>query len=166
MERLRKALAVTRGEIEALQRQMVEDGGEAEADIFDAHLLILDDVTLLKQVEKRVRVEWLSVDYAYYQLMLKNINALRRMSDPYLRERFLDIKDVTHRVMRHLRGEMLEAPMFDHPVIVVAKDLTPSDTVQLDRSRVLAFAVETGSAVSHAAIIARSMNVPAVVRLA
>jgi len=166
MERLRKALAVTRGEIEALQRQMVVDGGEAEADIFDAHLLILDDVTLLKQVEKRVRVEWLSVDYAYYQLMLKNINALRRMSDPYLRERFLDIKDVTHRVMRHLRGEMLEAPMFDHPVIVVAKDLTPSDTVQLDRSRVLAFAVETGSAVSHAAIIARSMNVPAVVRLA
>jgi phosphotransferase system enzyme I (PtsI) len=119
----------------------------------------------LAQVEKRVRVEWLNVDYAYYQLMLKNINALRRMSDPYLRERFLDIKDVTQRVMRHLRGEMLETPMFDHPVIVVARDLTPSDTVQLDRSRVLGFAVETGSAVSHAAIIARSMDVPAVVRL-
>lgn len=166
MERLRKALAVTREEIEALRQQMIEGGGEAEADIFDAHLLILDDVTLLTQVEKRVRTEWLSVDYAYYQLMLKNINALRRMSDPYLRERFLDIKDVTHRVMRHLRGEMLETPMFDHPVIVVAKDLTPSDTVQLDRSRVLGFAVETGSAVSHAAIIARSMNVPALVRVA
>jgi phosphoenolpyruvate-protein phosphotransferase (PTS system enzyme I) len=166
MERLRKALAVTRGEIEELQRQMIEDGGGAEADIFDAHLLILDDESLLKQVERRVRAEWLSVDYAYYQLMLKNINALRRMSDPYLRERFLDIKDVTQRVMRHLRGEMLETPMFEHPVIVVAKDLTPSDTVQLDRSRVLGFAVETGSAVSHAAIIARSMDVPAVVRLA
>lgn len=165
MERLARALAVTRSEIEELQRQMIENGGGAEADIFDAHLLILDDVTLLAQVEKRVRVEWLNVDYAYYQLMLKNINALRRMSDPYLRERFLDIKDVTQRVMRHLRGEMLETPMFDHPVIVVARDLTPSDTVQLDRSRVLGFAVETGSAVSHAAIIARSMNVPAVVRL-
>ncbi len=165
MERLARALAVTRSEIEELQRQMIENGGGAEADIFDAHLLILDDVTLLAQVEKRVRVEWLNVDYAYYQLMLKNINALRRMSDPYLRERFLDIKDVTQRVMRHLRGEMLETPMFDHPVIVVARDLTPSDTVQLDRSRVLGFAVETGSAVSHAAIIARSMDVPAVVRL-
>ena len=165
MERLGRALAVTRSEIEELQKQMIEDGGGAEADIFDAHLLILEDSTLLAQVEKRVRVEWLSVDYAYYQLMLKNINALRRMSDPYLRERFLDIKDVTQRVMRHLRGEMLETPMFEHPVIVVAKDLTPSDTVQLDRSRVLGFAVETGSAVSHAAIIARSMNVPAVVRL-
>lgn len=166
MERLAKALAVTRLEIEELQRQMIDNGGGAEADIFDAHLLILNDVTLLAQVEKRVRVEWLNVDYAYYQLMLKNINALRRMSDPYLRERFLDIKDVTQRVMRHLRGEMLETPMFDHPVIVVARDLTPSDTVQLDRSMVLGFAVETGSAVSHAAIIARSMDVPAVVRLA
>jgi phosphotransferase system enzyme I (PtsI) len=165
MRRLHRALDTTRVEIEALQRQMIEDGGGEEADIFDAHLLILDDVSLLKQVERRVRVEWLNVDYAYYQLMLKHINALRGKSDPYLRERFLDIKDVTHRVMRHLRGEMLETPMFDHPVIVVARDLTPSDTVQLDRSMVLGFAVETGSAVSHAAIIARSMGVPAVVRL-
>jgi len=165
MRRLHRALDTTRVEIEALQRQMIEDGGGAEADIFDAHLLILDDESLLKQVERRVRVEWLNVDYAYYQLMLKHINALRGKSDPYLRERFLDIKDVTHRVMRHLRGEMLETPMFDHPVIVVARDLTPSDTVQLDRSMVLGFAVETGSAVSHAAIIARSMGVPAVVRL-
>jgi phosphotransferase system enzyme I (PtsI) len=166
MERLRRALDATRVEISALQQQMIDDGGAAEADIFDAHLLILDDGSLLKEVEKRVRVEWLNVDYAYYHLMLKHINALRRMSDPYLRERFLDIKDVTQRVMRHLRGELLETPMFDHPVIVVARDLTPSDTVQLDRSRVLGFAVETGSAVSHAAIIARSMGVPAVVRLA
>ncbi len=166
MIRLRRALDATRGEIQALQKQMIDDGGVAEADIFEAHLLILEDESLLKQVEKRVRVEWLNVDYAYYQLMLKNINALRRMSDPYLRERFLDIKDVTQRVMRHLRGELLETPMFDHPVIVVARDLTPSDTVQLDRAMVLGFAVETGSAVSHAAIIARSMNVPAVVRLA
>ncbi len=165
MVRLRKALDTTRVEIEALQRQMIEDGGGEEADIFDAHLLILDDESLLKQVERRVRVEWLNVDFAYYQLMLKHINALRGKSDPYLRERFLDIKDVTHRVMRHLRGEMLETPMFDHPVIVVARDLTPSDTVQLDRSMVLGFAVETGSTVSHAAIIARSMDVPAVVRL-
>lgn len=166
LARLRRALDTTREEILALQRQMIEDGGVAEADIFEAHLLILEDESLLKQVEKRVRVEWLNVDYAYYQLMLKNINALRRMSDPYLRERFLDIKDVTQRVMRHLRGELLEAPMFDHPVIVVARDLTPSDTVQIDRAKVLGFAVETGSAVSHAAIIARSMDVPAVVRLA
>lgn len=165
MLRLRRALDTTLVEIEALQRQMIEDGGGEEADIFDAHLLILDDSSLLKQVERRVRVEWLNVDYAYYQLMLKHINALRGKSDPYLRERFLDIKDVTQRVMRHLRGEMLETPMFEHPVIVVARDLTPSDTVQLDRSMVLGFAVETGSAVSHAAIIARSMNVPAVVRL-
>jgi phosphotransferase system enzyme I (PtsI) len=90
---------------------------------------------------------------------------LRGLQDAYLRERFLDIKDVTQRVMRHLRGELLETPMFDEPVIIVAHDLTPSDTVQLDRSKVLGFALETGSAVSHAAIIAKSLAIPAVVKL-
>ncbi|MFM7604212.1 MAG: phosphoenolpyruvate--protein phosphotransferase, partial [Prosthecobacter sp.] len=105
------------------------------------------------------------VDHAYYRLMTKHMEKLRGLQDAYLRERFLDIKDVTQRVMRHLRGELLETPMFDEPVIIVAHDLTPSDTVQLDRSKVLGFALETGSAVSHAAIIAKSLAIPAVVKL-
>lgn len=166
LNRLNQAIVVTRHEIEALKKMVIEEGGEAEADIFDAHLLILEDQTLLGEVAHRVRETLTTVDRVYYHLMLRHINALRGMADPYLRERFLDIKDVTQRVMRHLRGELLETPMFDHPVIVVAHDLTPSDTVQLNRSLVLGFAMETGSAVSHAAIIACSMNVPAVARLA
>jgi phosphotransferase system enzyme I (PtsI) len=166
MRRLAAALEVTGGEIKDLQRRMIEAGAGSEADIFDAHLLILTDKSILDEVTAIVRDQLVMVDHAYYQVMLRHIDALRRVSDPYLRERFLDIKDVTQRVMRHLRGDMLATPMFDHPVIIVARDLTPSDTVQLDRSKVIGFAVETGSAVSHAAIIARSMGVPAVVRLA
>lgn len=165
MDRLHAALAVTRQEIEELQRVMDGEQGSAESEIFETHLLILQDSTILKQTEKTVREQLVSVDWAYYKLMCKHMDALRGLADAYLRERFLDIKDVTQRVMRHLRGELLEHPMFDEPVIVVAHDLTPSATVQLDRSKVLGFAVETGSAVSHAAIIARSLAIPAVVKL-
>ena len=165
MTRLHAALAVTRQEIEELQRVMDGEQGSAESEIFETHLLILQDATILKQTEKTVREKRVCVDSAYYKLMCKHMDALRGLSDAYLRERFLDIKDVTQRVMRHLRGELMQHPMFDEPVIVVAHDLTPSDTVQLDRSTVLGFAVETGSAVSHAAIIARSLALPAVVKL-
>ena len=165
LARWHKALEVTREEIEALQKVMAEEQGSSEADIFEAHLLILHDNTILKQVEKTVREKLICVDAVYYRLMCKHMDALRGLADSYLRERFLDIKDITHRVMRHLRGEMLQHPMFDDPVIIIAHDLTPSDTVQLDRSKVLGFALETGSANSHAAIIARSLALPAVVRL-
>lgn len=165
MARLHAALQATRVEIEELQRMMGGEQGSAESEIFETHLLILQDSTILKQTEKAVREKQVCVDWAYYKLMCQHMDALRGLADAYLRERFLDIKDVTHRVMRHLRGELLEHPMFDEPVIVVAHDLTPSDTVQIDRSKVLGFAVETGSGVSHAAIIARSLAIPAVVKL-
>jgi len=165
ISRWHAALEVTRVEIEAVQKTVAGEQGSSEADIFEAHLLILHDNSILKQVEKTVREKLVCVDAVYYRLMCKHMDALRGLADSYLRERFLDIKDVTHRVMRHLRGEMLSHPMFDDPVIIIAHDLTPSDTVQLDRSKVLGFALETGSANSHAAIIARSLALPAVVRL-
>lgn len=165
LDRWHKALDLTHQEIEALQNQVREEQGNDEADIFETHLLILQDNSILKQVEKTVREKLICVDAVYYRLMCKHMDALRGLADSYLRERFVDIKDVTQRVMRHLRGELMTHPMFDDPVIIVARDLTPSDTVQLDRSKVLGFAVETGSANSHAAIIARSLGLPAVVRL-
>ena len=165
LARWRRALEVTQTEIEALQVAMSGEEGRAEADIFEAHLLILNDNSIRKQVEKTVREQLICVDAVYYRLMCTHMDALRGLSDSYLRERFLDIKDVTHRVMRHLRGEMLDHPMFEDPVIVVAHDLTPSDTVQLDRTKVLGFAIEMGSVNSHAAIIARSLSLPAVVRM-
>jgi phosphotransferase system enzyme I (PtsI) len=165
MERLHTALDTTRREIEELQRAMGAEEGNTESEIFETHLLILLDSSILKMVEKRVRENLVCVDAVYYRLMTQHMEKLRGLQDAYLRERFLDIKDVTQRVMRHLRGELLETPMFDEPVIIVAHDLTPSDTVMLDRRKVLGFAVEAGSAVSHAAIIAKSLGIPAVVKL-
>ncbi len=167
LARFRAAIDATRREIEELKRIIEKEEGDAASngEIFETHLLILEDASLLNQVERKVRNDLMSVDAAYYALMTKHMVALRGLSDPYLRERFLDIKDVRKRMMRHLRGEQRTDTTFDQEVIIVAHDLTPSDTVQLDRSKVLGFATETGSANSHAAIIAKSLGLPAVVRL-
>jgi phosphotransferase system enzyme I (PtsI) len=165
LARFNQALDITRKELSDLQDSLRDSKGSEEADIFDAHLLILDDPSIMREVDKMVRKELICVDAVYYRLMCKHMDALRGLSDSYLRERFLDIKDITQRVMRHLRGEMLTRPMFDEPVIIVAQDLTPSDTVQMDRSKVMGFATQSGSVNSHAAIIARSLMAPAVVRL-
>jgi phosphoenolpyruvate-protein phosphotransferase (PTS system enzyme I) len=144
LQRLDEALHATRLEILELQRRMADREGESgAADIFDTHLLLLDDVSVIDHVRKTVRTKQLSVDYVYHKLMRKHIDALRGVDDPYLRERYVDLKDITQRVMRHLRGEQRADLAFDHPVIIVAHDLN-----------------------SHVAIIARSLGVPAVVRLA
>jgi phosphotransferase system enzyme I (PtsI) len=167
LARFRAAIERTRLEIEELKRAIEQEEGDAASngEIFETHLLILEDASLLNQVERTVRNDLLCVDAAYYRLMTRHMVALRGLTDPYLRERFLDIKDVRKRMMRHLRGEHRTETTFEHPVVIVAHDLTPSDTVQLDRSKVLGFAIETGSVNSHAAIIARSLAIPAVVRL-
>ena len=159
LERLDTAMEKTKAEIRALQDRT------GEVEIFETHLMILEDSTVLQHVRRTVRNKHICVDAVYFKLMRKHMEALRGVDDPYLRERFIDIKDVTQRVMRHLRGDERSELTFDHPVIIVAHDLTPSDTVQIDRDMVAGFAVETGSANSHAAIIARSLGIPAVVRL-
>ena len=165
LARLDSALSATKQEIQALQRTIEDRGDSSEAEIFETHLMILEDVSILDHVRRTVRTKLKNVDAVYYKLMCRHIDALRGVDDPYLRERYLDLKDITQRVMRHLRGDHRAELSFDKPVIIVAHDLTPSDTVQLDRSRVMGFAVETGSVNSHAAIIARSLGTPAVVRL-
>ncbi len=159
------ALAATKKEIRALQRTLEAADNGSQSEIFETHLMILEDVSVLDHVRKTVRNKRQGADAVYYKLMRRHMEALRGVDDPYLRERFIDIKDVTQRVMRHLRGEQRAELHFDQPVIIVAHDLTPSDTVQLDRSKVVGFAIETGSTNSHAAIIARSLGLPAVVRL-
>ena len=165
LARLDAAIAATKNEILDLQHSIQQRGDGSEADIFDTHLMILEDISVLDHVRKTVRNKSLGVDFVYYKLMRRHMEALRGVNDPYLRERFIDIKDITQRVMRHLRGEQRAELSFDGPVIIVAHDLTPSDTAQLDRSKVKGFAIETGSTNSHAAIIARSLGMPAVVRL-
>ncbi len=165
-DRLNEALVKTREQILKLQRAIEADDGETT--IFDAHLLILEDSTILSEVLRIVETQRKSADWAYYFVSKRYIDSLSRIDDPYLRERAVDIEDIAKRLLRNLRGGDGEdglRPQQPGTSILLAHDLTPSDTVGLDRKQIRGFATELGSSTSHTAIMARSLNIPAVVAL-
>jgi len=168
-ERLSLALAATREQILELQREIEASEGESHSAIFDAHLLILEDSAVINEVLRITDTQLISIEWAYYSVVKRYIDSLRKIADPYLRERAVDIEDVAKRVLRNLRlqaGDGGDArPLQPATRILLAHDFTPSDTVSLDRTRVLGFATEIGSPTSHTAIMARSLNIPAVVAL-
>jgi phosphoenolpyruvate-protein phosphotransferase (PTS system enzyme I) len=162
-----KALEKTRLELEDLQKRIQNKLQAHEASIFDAHLLIVDDQMLLHEVEDSIRNQLSTADCAFFKIMERYVTAISVMADIYIRERVADIKDVASRVLANLRET--RRPVLDYleeSRIIIAHDLTPSDTVLLDRQKVQAFAIESGSNTSHTAILARSMQIPAVVNIA
>ncbi len=164
IERFKKAIDKTRTDIIELQKRVQSTLEEREASIFDAHLLIVDDKMLMQEVTESIRKKAKTAEGAFSQTIQRYITAISAMQDQYLKERADDVKDVASRIVSNLRG--LERPVLDHlpgQRIVIARDLTPSDTALLDRENVQAFAIETGSRTSHTAILARSMKIPAVV---
>lgn len=165
-QRLAEAIARTRDQILDLQREIETPDGEIT--IFDAHLLILEDTTLLNDVYRIVEEQRLSIDWAYYAVSKRYIDSLSRTDDPYLRERAVDIEDIAKRLLRNLRGASDDHgihPLRSDTRILLAHDLTPSDTVGLSRGQIGGFATKLGSATSHTAIMARSLDIPAVVAL-
>ncbi len=165
--RLQAALAETRKQITAVQNRLRDELGAKESMIFDAHLLVLEDPALLEEVHRKVQDEHLTPEYAFYTASEKYAEALSAVDDSYLSERAADIRDVTQRVLGNLMGQPQQASVSDltEPCIVVANDLTPSDTAQLDPAKVLGFVTEVGSRTSHTAILARSLQIPAVLGL-
>lgn len=166
--RLKQALLKTRGEIVEMRHKIEASAGSENASIFDAHLMLLEDSTVLDEVIKLLESELRNVDRVYYDVIERYLESLRRIEDPYLRERAIDIEDVARRVLRNLGpGEDADEEMvfkgLAEEYVLVGHDLTPSDTASIDRNRVLGFATEVGSMVSHTAIMARSLNIPAVV---
>lgn len=170
-ERLNEAIIATRDQILLLQEEISSEEGENHSAIFDAHLLILEDSSILNEVLRIVETQRKSVDWAYYSVSKRYIDSLRKIADPYLRERAVDIEDVAKRLLRNLRrgaGDDSDdgmRPSQPGTSILLAHDLTPSDTVGLDRTRIRGFATELGSPTSHTAIMARSLSIPAVVAL-
>tara|TARA_R110000850_G_scaffold19988_14_gene59842 strand:- start:253 stop:2025 length:1773 start_codon:yes stop_codon:yes gene_type:complete len=166
--RLSLALVATRDQILELQSEIASEEGEDHAGIFDAHLLLLEDSTVLNEVLRISETQLYTIEYSYYTVVKRYIDSLRKISDPYLRERAVDIEDVASRVLKNLKWTESqnessgEAPSSS---VILAHDLTPSDTVGLDRTKVQGFATEVGSATSHTAIIARALSIPAVVAL-
>ncbi len=164
--RFEASLLKTRQQIQAIRNQLAVSIGEADASIFDAHILSLEDSSLIESVKEQVVSRLVNVDFAYEQVVRSYTRKMRELDDDYFRERANDFLDVSHRVLRNLQGKVqTELRNLDAPCIVLAHDLSPSDTAGLDRKLVLGIATEAGSRTSHSAIMARSLNLPAVVGL-
>jgi phosphotransferase system enzyme I (PtsI) len=167
--RFEAALLKTRQQIQIIRNQLASSIGEADASIFDAHILSLEDSTLIESVKEQVNKRLVNVDFAYEQVVRTYTRKMKELDDDYFRERAADFQDVSRRVLRNLQGEQgkIQADLhnMDTPSIVLAHDLAPSDTAGFDRKLVLAIATEVGSRTSHSAIMAKSLNLPAVVGL-
>lgn len=165
--RLEQALIQTRKQILEVQRLVNEALGAEQANIFEAHLLVLDDPTLIDEVTRRIQADKINVEFAYQCVAEKFIETLSKVDDEYLRERAKDLRDVTGRVLSNLLGRPLgnELQNLREPCIIISEDLTPSVTAVLDKKMVLGFATDVGSKTSHTAILARSLQIPAVVGL-
>lgn len=162
--RFESALIATRVELLDIQRRIVTAIGAEDASIFDAHLLVVEDRTLIDEVLRGLERERKNVEFIFQEVVRKYCDTLESIDDPYLRERVVDIEDVARRVTRHLLGKApLNPAAHSHPHIVVAHNLSPADTAQLDRSLVRGFVTEIGSKTSHTAIVARSLEIPAIV---
>jgi len=167
VHRLEQALIDTRHEILQVQRQVSEGLGAEDASIFDAHLLVLEDPTLIEEVSRIILEEKVSAEYAFQKVADKYARTLSSIDDEYLRERAADMRDVTSRLLSKLMGvdEETDLSKLKEPCIIISYDLSPSRTALLDRKMVLGFATDVGSKTSHTAIMARSLRIPAVVGL-
>jgi phosphocarrier protein FPr len=163
--RLQAALKQARAEIHTLHNQALAYTGSYEAAIFEAHLLFLDDPALVDDTLLRLKTQKINAEAAWQATIRAMMDTYRHLDDPYMQARAADVADVGQRVLRVLTGTVPPVVELTEPSILVATDLTPSDTAQLDPRMVLAICTELGSATSHSAILARAMGIPAVLGL-
>jgi len=166
IERFNKCLGKTREELLEIKSKITEEMGSEHAEIFSAHLLVIEDPILINDVITRIEKELVNVEYVFLDVMKKYIGVLSKTNDEYLRERVSDINDVGKRVLRNLLGTKKESlETLREKVIIVAYDLSPSDTAIMHRRNVTAFVTDIGGKTSHTAIMAKSLEIPAVVGL-
>lgn len=164
--RFETALIQTRAQILEMQERIAESIGAKDAGIFDAHLLVVEDRTLIDEVLRKLEADLCNVEFVFQEVATHYADTLSKIDDPYLRERALDIQDVTRRVIRNLQGKEPKSFLaLTEPHILVAHNVTPSDTATINREYVHGLATDLGSRTSHTAIMARSLGIPAVVGL-
>jgi phosphotransferase system enzyme I (PtsI) len=167
LKRLEQALVETRQQILEVQRQVTEGLGAQDATIFDAHLLVLEDPTLIEEVTRLIEKEHICAEHAFQKVAEKYAQTLSAIDDDYLRERATDMRDVTTRMLDNLIGhsDSFDLRQVKEPCIIISYDLTPSQTATINKKMVIGFATDIGSRTSHTAIMARSLRIPAVVGL-
>ena len=155
-----EALIKTRKEIIELQKRISSEMGQEEAQIFDAHLLVLEDRMLIEEVISRLKKELVNVAYIFSEVLKKYIDVFSKIEDEYLKERISDINDVGKRVLRNLLGKERKGVWdLKEPVVVVAYDLPPSETAAMHKKNVLAFAKPTSEGRPRTAIMAKSLEI-------
>jgi phosphoenolpyruvate-protein phosphotransferase (PTS system enzyme I) len=164
IKRLTDALEQAKAELQEISERAEREMGPDKAAIFQAHLLVLEDPELVETVKGKIAAEKVNAESALHETAQMFIELFEQMDNEYMKERAADIRDVTKRVLSHLLGVKFAAPSdLAEEVIIVAEDLTPSDTAQLDRRYVKGFVTDIGGRTSHSAIMARSLEIPAVV---
>ena len=162
--KFQEALEKTRSDIERIKAKAVGKLNEEDLAIFDAHIMVTQDPEFTGQMEEMVRNESINADFAAQEISTMFVSMFENMEDSYFRERAADIKDVSYRLMCHLQGLVIpDLSLIDQEVIIVANDLTPSDTAQLNKQFTKGFATQIGGRTSHSAIMARSLEIPAIV---
>ncbi|MGL5752716.1 MAG: phosphoenolpyruvate--protein phosphotransferase, partial [Paraclostridium sp.] len=166
VEKLQAAVEKSRVELEEVKEKAKIELGEHEAEIFEAHLLVLADPELIDQTISKIRDEKLNADFALNEVKEMFVAIFESMDNEYMRERAADIKDVTNRVLRHILGiKVVDLSALAEEVILIAHDLTPSDTATMNKKMVLGFLTDIGGRTSHTAIMARTLEIAAVVGL-
>ena len=165
VERFQNAKAKTLELLKGLYEKALEDVGEANAMIFEAHQLMLEDPDYVESIENIIRTQDVNAEYAIGATADNFAAIFEAMDDAYMQGRAADVRDVSERLLQALSSQNETVMVMDEPVIIAADDLVPSETVQLDKEKVLSFVTMYGSANSHTAVLARTMNVPAVIGL-
>jgi phosphotransferase system enzyme I (PtsI) len=167
LQRFQNALVATRHQVLDVQKRVEEKMGAKDAGIFEAHLLVLEDPMVLEQVTRVIAEQRLNAEAAFSDVIARYIQSLESIEDEYLKERVADMRDVAARVLNALRGRGTDDGLsgLTEPSIIISHDLAPSLTATLDKSLVLGFATDVGGKTSHTAILARSLQIPAVVGL-
>jgi len=166
VRRLREAVQEARAQLKEIRVRLAEELGYEHSFILDAHLLMLEDVRLIEELEHDIRSRRVNAEWAVRSVTDRAIQAYRQVNDPYLRERTSDLEDVMTRLLTILSGhDQFDLSKLDQDVIIVAQNIWPSTVAELDFKHVLGFATNTGGLTSHSAIIARSLGIPAVVGL-
>lgn len=160
--RFESARQQTISELAMLYDKALAEVGEANAMIFQIHQMMLDDLDYIESIKNIITDQLINAETAVAQTCDNFVQMFRAMDDPYMRERSADVKDVSERLIKILSGKDKDGLVTDEPVIIISDDLAPSETVQFDKSKILAFVTEGGSTNSHTSILARMMNIPAI----
>ncbi len=163
-ERFKSALSNTRDQLERIKDKAQKEVGAEKAAVFDSHIMLLDDPEFAGAVEMNIESNKVNSEKALQEVIDMYSSIFASMEDEYMRERGADIKDVGKRIMLNLMGKSVNSmDDLDKDTIIVAQDLTPSDTAQLDKEKVIAFLTNIGGRTSHSAIMARTLEIPAIV---